>query len=70
MFGCLPGNLARVFCMLGKQFQPLARRIRRDCAVGLRQVVVNRQRPLATGLVLDRGNKIAIGIEQIDRRGV
>ena len=57
---------ALVFGVLGEDFHALFCGLDVDRAVGLRQMVVHRQRPLAASLVFDGGNNIAISVEQVD----
>src|SRR5574343_843783 len=53
--GVLAGIETLVFGVLGKNFQPLLGCLDVDQPVSLGQMVVDRQRPLATSLVLDAG---------------
>ena len=53
--------------MFGKKFESLSSRVRCNRAKSLRQMVVDGQRPLASGLILDGDEDTAIGIEQIKR---
>src|SRR3990167_4689564 len=55
---------ALVFSVLGKDFHALFGRLGGDRTIGLRQMVVYRQRTLATRLVFDGGDDIAVGVEQ------
>jgi hypothetical protein len=52
--------------MLGEDFQAFPCGLAVDRAEGLRQMVIDRQRTLAARLVLDGGNDIAVGVEQVD----
>ena len=63
-------HLAGILGMFGKKFESLSSRVRCNRAKSLRQMVVDRQRPLATGLVLDGNEHTALGIEQVERRQV
>jgi hypothetical protein len=53
--------------MLGKNFQAFFGCLEIDRTVGLRQMVVDRQRTLAARLVLDGGNDVFVLVEQVDR---
>ena len=61
---------AGILGMFGKKFESLSSRVRCNRAKSLRQMVVDRQLPLATGLVLDGNEHTALGIEQVERRQV
>ena len=66
------GVLARigslVIAVFGKDFNALLRCFEIDRTISLRQMVVDRQRTLATGFVLDAGDDVFILVDQIDRR--